>query len=73
MSDARYTLIMALYILCSEYHSGQWSRGYRLMSRIATRYRPEGVPTMARLAYSDEWADVYEKYLELKEQYVSTL
>ena len=23
-----------LYVFCMDYHSGQWSRGYRLMSRL---------------------------------------
>lgn len=31
----------ALYILCSRYHSGQGSRGYRLLSRLAKKgYKP---------------------------------
>ena len=29
--------IFALYVFCSNYHSGQWSRGYRILSRISSR------------------------------------
>lgn len=29
--------IFALYVFCCDYHSGQWSRGYRILSRIAKR------------------------------------
>lgn len=31
----RAELLFALYQLCCDYHSGQWSRGYRIMSRIS--------------------------------------
>ena len=27
----------ALYVFCTDFHSGQWSRLYRIMSRIASR------------------------------------
>lgn len=39
MSAARFELVATLYVLCMDYHSGQWSRGYRLLSRITSRYR----------------------------------
>lgn len=29
--------IFALYVFCMDYHSGQWSRLYRIMSRISAR------------------------------------
>lgn len=32
--------IFALYAFCSDYHSGQWSRGYRILSAIVSRYDP---------------------------------
>lgn len=35
MKFERTELIFALYQLCCDYHSGQWSRGYRIMSRIS--------------------------------------
>lgn len=35
MKFDRYELLFALYQLCCDYHSGQWSKGYRIMSRIS--------------------------------------
>ncbi len=34
----RDDLIFALYLFCQQYHNGQSSRGYRILSRIQTRY-----------------------------------
>jgi hypothetical protein len=37
----RFDLYGALYLSCSRYHSDQWSRGYRILSRLAIAgYRP---------------------------------
>jgi hypothetical protein len=37
----RFDIYGALYLFCSRYHSGQWSRGYRILSRLAIAgYRP---------------------------------
>lgn len=34
MTDQRAELYFTLYVLCSDYHGGQWSRGYRILSRL---------------------------------------
>lgn len=34
MTDQRAELYFTLYVICSDYHSGQWSRGYRILSRL---------------------------------------
>ena len=40
MTD-RFDLYGALYLFCSRWHSGQWSRGYRILSRLyLLGYRP---------------------------------
>ena len=31
----RYDLFGALWLFCNRYHSGQWSRGYRILSRLS--------------------------------------
>ena len=31
----RFDLYGALWLFCSRYHSGQWSRGYRILSRLS--------------------------------------
>lgn len=37
----RFDLYGAPWMLCNRYHSGQWSRGYRILSRlIQAGYRP---------------------------------
>ena len=38
---ARFDLFGALWLFCSRYHSGQSSRGYRILSRLdRAEYRP---------------------------------
>ncbi len=32
-----FDFTFALYVFCMDYHSGQWSRLYRIMSRISSR------------------------------------
>lgn len=40
-------LIRALYWLAYEYHSGQWSRGYRLLCRVQRYARKHGIDVQA--------------------------
>ena len=44
--------LIGLAYACTLFHSGQWSRGYRLLSRI--RFEP-GTDRAARLLPRDEW------------------
>lgn len=50
MSAARR---IGLAYACERWHSGQWSRGYRLLCRIGWRPRTDRA---ARLLPRDEWA-----------------
>lgn len=34
MRKVRKDNYFELYVFCMDYHSGQWSRGYRLLSRL---------------------------------------
>lgn len=63
MDSERFELVSTLYVLCADYHSGQWSRGYRILSRITTRYNP-------RLSDS-HWKEIRESelYTTLAERY----
>ena len=37
----RFDKYAAIYLLCIRWHSGQWSRGYRLLSRLTLAgFRP---------------------------------
>ncbi len=33
-AQSRFDLYGALYWFCNQYHSGQWSRGYRILGRL---------------------------------------
>jgi hypothetical protein len=40
-SQYRFDLYGALWLFCSRYHSGIWSRGYRILSRLVSAgYKP---------------------------------
>jgi len=62
--------IAAVYVWCSDNHSGQWSRGYRIMSRIAkmrinlTDNAWEAIQCGTGRG-KDEWAEAREMYLRL--------
>jgi hypothetical protein len=74
--------IFALYVFCMDYHSGQWSRGYRLLSRIESRYRPRLSDSAIHAIQGnrhtrrneqvcgwDEWESSRIYYRELKRRY----
>jgi hypothetical protein len=46
--------LIGLAYVCERFHGGQWSRGYRLLSRI--QWRP-GTDRAARLQPAAEWDD----------------
>jgi hypothetical protein len=64
VSDARFELVATLYVLCMDYHGGQWSRGYRLMSRIARRYRRVSITNAyaAELRAGELYATLARRY-----------
>ena len=46
-----YEKLLALYHFCNQYHSGQWSRLYRLSCKIGKLIRP---------AHSEEYSAILE-------------
>lgn len=55
----RFDLYGALYLLCTRYHSGQWSRGYRILSRLSIAgYRP-GLSIQSNRFESEDQRDIY--------------
>ena len=56
----RFDLYGALWLFCSEYHSGQWSRGYRILSRLATAGYQPGMSLQDGCFESEEQHDIYD-------------
>ena len=46
--------LIGLAYVCTRWHGGQWSRGYRLLSRI--RWQP-GTDRASRLLPRDDWSE----------------
>jgi hypothetical protein len=56
----RFDLYGALYLFCNRYHSGQWSRGYRILSRLSiARYRP-GLSIQQNRFETEEQKEIYK-------------
>lgn len=64
--------IFGMYVYCANWHSGQGSRLYRLLSRISTQYRPQLSDTAWKAIRKgigpgkDEWSDANAVYRRLK-------
>lgn len=71
--DRSFDLIVAIRCLCADYHSGQWSRGYRIYSRIESRYKPQRIPISRNDLKSDDWERAAEIYDMLEETYKNKL
>lgn len=72
----RFYFICALYVFCMDYHSGQTSRLYRILSRISSRginlsdsaiKAIQGKPTSFSSGF--EWAYSSKFYRELVAKY----
>jgi hypothetical protein len=60
MSD-RFDLYGALWAFCGRYHSGQWSRGYRILSRLSRAgYRP-GIGLQQGRFETSEQREIYRQ------------
>lgn len=63
----RFDLYGALYLLCSRWHSGQWSRGYRILSRLSLAgYRPGLTIRNGRGFESEEQRAIYRRLLKYR-------
>lgn len=66
MND-RFDLYGALYLLCSRHHSGQWSRGYRILSRLSLAgYRPGLSVSSGKRFESPEQRAMYKVLLKYR-------
>ena len=62
----RFDRYGALYLLCSRHHSGQWSRGYRLLSRLVTAGYSPGATVSNNGFESDAMRDYYRRWYPLR-------
>lgn len=63
---SRFDLYGALWMLCSRWHSGQWSRGYRLLSRLITAGYQPGLSVQQGRFESDEQRRIYKALLRYR-------
>ena len=68
--ETRFDLYGALWLVCSRYHSGMSSRGYRILSRLAkASYRP-GLSVQNGLFETEQQEAMYHR---LRERYAEVL
>lgn len=66
-----------LYVFCMDYHTGQWSRLYRILSKLSTQYRVslrDNHIAAIRRGKDDpgnEWEQARTYYRELKRKYAN--
>jgi len=74
MKTDRFDLISGLYAFVCHYHSGQWSREYRILSRITTRYNPRNIPIEAIAENNNtDWQEASEVYQRLVKNYANKM
>lgn len=73
MTSQRFDLIAALYAFTTHYHSGQFSRGYRIHSRICTAYNPRNIPCDGIMQGDEEWENAHLIYQDLVKKYANLM
>lgn len=59
----RFDLYGALWMFCNRYHSGQGSRGYRILSRLSLADYSPGLSVQSGRFESEEQRDIYRDLL----------
>ena len=62
----KFDLYGALYLFCSRWHSGQWSRGYRILSRLNIAGYQPGFSIQNNRFESQMQQDCYTKLLKYR-------
>ena len=57
--------LAGIYVYCMDYHNGQWSRLYRLMSRIGLRLKLTDSAIKGIQTGSEEWFEAHTVYNSL--------
>jgi hypothetical protein len=65
--DDRFDLYGALWAFCSRWHSGQSSRGYRILSRLQRAGYSPGLGLQRGRFESEEQRDIYRELLAYRE------
>ena len=67
--------IAALYVFCSNYHSGQASRLYRILSKLSSHYRihlsDNAIDAIQGSKESQEWSYARSIYIQLEEKFAA--
>jgi len=58
-----YDFMEALYCFCMDYHSSQWSRGYRILSRLSKRLKLSPL-FKGYESLGDEGKSFYDSFVE---------
>ncbi len=66
----RFELYGALWLFCSQYHSGQSSRGYRILSRLSRAGYSPGLSLQQNEFESDEQRELYDELVRNHSQTV---
>jgi len=66
-----FDFVAGLYVYCMNWHNGQWSREYRILSRLQIRLTDNAIYSIQNGRYdrNDEWEQARIVYRELKRKY----
>ena len=59
--------LAGIYVYCMDYHEGQWSRLYRILSRISKKELNLRDSSIEEVRTGD-WEEAHEVYQHLKER-----
>ena len=66
-AEGRFDLYGALWAFCSRWHSGQWSRGYRILSRLSMAGYSPGIGLQGGRFESEEQREIYRRLLAYRD------
>lgn len=66
----RFDLYAAFYIFCTDYHSGQASRGYRILSRLTKAGYNPGLSVQRGFFENEEQYNIYNQLVNRYAKYV---
>jgi len=66
--ETRFDLYGALWALCSRWHSGQGSRGYRILSRLSAAGYSPGMSLQGGRFETEEQCAMYRELLKYRDR-----